>query len=47
MGPDSNLSNNSRNSTCKDVEFLQKEIQHLNDKLKDKEEIIRLMRNQQ
>ncbi|BDS10887.1 helix-turn-helix domain-containing protein [Aureispira anguillae] len=45
-GPDSNLSSNSRNSTCTNVKFLQKEIQYLNDKLKDKEEIIRLMRNQ-
>jgi transcriptional regulator with XRE-family HTH domain len=37
---------NSRNSSCEDVTILKKEIQHLNDKLKDKEEIIRLMRNQ-
>lgn len=38
--------NNSRNSSGEDVKSLKKEIQHLNDKLKDKEEIIRLMRNQ-
>jgi hypothetical protein len=36
----------SRNSTCADVEYLKKEIKYLNEKLKDKEEIIRLMQNQ-
>lgn len=36
----------SKNSNCEDVKFLKREIQHLNDKLKDKEEIIRLMKNQ-
>lgn len=37
---------NSRNSSTDNVELLKKEIQHLNEKLKDKEEIIRLMKNQ-
>lgn len=37
---------NIRNSTCPDITVLKKEIQHLNEKLQDKEEIIRLMRNQ-
>lgn len=41
-----NTEGNSRSSSTDNVEILKKEIQHLNDKLKDKEEIIRLMRNQ-
>lgn len=37
---------NSRDSKCTDVKYLKKEIKYLNEKLKDKEEIIRLMQNQ-
>lgn len=44
--PDNSGSDNSRKTTYTDVEVLRKEIQHLNEKLKDKEEIIRLMKNQ-
>lgn len=37
---------NERSSGSDNVEVLKKEIEHLNEKLKDKEEIIRLMKNQ-
>lgn len=41
-----NTSGSSRNSTCADVESLKDKIELLEKSLKDKEEIIRLMKNQ-